>query len=91
MGVGRRKRLSVGDCSCGVVWVRTAVLEVRLGRNGVDRWWTDRSRLVPVWARAGKYTCLSITLVNKELSLSLGGRGCSCNNNNNNNNNTGHL
>ena len=38
MGVGRRKRLS-----CGGVWVRRVVLEVRLGRNGVDGWWTDRS------------------------------------------------
>ena len=43
MGVGRRKRLSVDDCSCGGVWVRRVVLEVRLGRNGVDGWWTDRS------------------------------------------------
>ena len=43
MGVGRKKLLSVGDCSCGGVWVRTVVLEVRLGRNGVDGWWTDRS------------------------------------------------
>ena len=43
MGVGRRKRLSVDDCSCGGVWVRTVVLEVRLGRNGVERWWMDRS------------------------------------------------
>ena len=43
MGVGRKKLLSVGDCSCGGVWVRTVVLEVRLGRNGVDGWATDRS------------------------------------------------
>ena len=43
MGVGRKMRLSVSDPSCGGVWVRRVVLEVRLGRNEVDGWLTDRS------------------------------------------------
>ena len=42
MGVGGEKRLSVFNCSC-VVWVTTVVLEVRLGRNGVNGWSMERS------------------------------------------------
>ena len=43
MGVGRKMQLSISDSSCGGVWVRRVVLEVRLGRNGVNGWSMERS------------------------------------------------